>query len=79
MINIAIRLLFLIALLVIGAPLWVLAGYIIAELVMMGINFIKRWNIAAECMEEVLNSDGPENMSKKYQALYKHLVKNGVV
>ena len=30
-------------------------------------------------MKEVLNSNGPEDMSKKYQALYKNLAKNGAV
>lgn len=79
MINIAIRLLFLIALLVIGAPLWVLALYVIAELTMMIVNYVKSWIAAAECMKEVLNSNGPEDMSKKYQALYKNLAKNGAV
>lgn len=79
MINLAIRLLFLIALLVIGAPLWVLAIYVIAELTMMIVNFANKFNASAECMVEVLNSNGPEEMSKKYQALYKHLAKNGIV
>ena len=79
MINITIRLLFLIALLVIGAPLWVLALYVIAELTMMIVNYVKSWIVAAECMKEVLNSNGPEDMSKKYQALYKNLAKNGAV